>query len=796
MDPDHLLEFRDIVFAGHLGHGDIFLVELQIQFVFLIQHIGHTAGHARGEVLAGGAQHRHAAAGHVFAAVVSHALHHGTGAGIPHTEALSGDAADIGLSAGGSVQGHVSDNDVLTGIDGRFLRRPYDEAPAGQALAEIVVAVAGEADGHPLRKEGSEGLPSAPFRFHVHRIRRQGSAFFRDLRTQDGAEGAVHTGYVHLHGLGFLVFQRPGKRRHQHLHVRGLLQLEVIHGIRGEVHGTVVSVSQDVVQAHRVHEALRQVLPPLQQGLASHQFLHGAHSQAGHDASEFLGDEEHEVHDVFRSAPEPAAQVRVLGGHPHGAGIQVAGAHHDAAHGHQRSRGETEFLRAQDRGDGHVPSGEELAVGLQDDPFPQSVLDEGAVSFAQSQFPGQSRIMDGASGSGAGASVVSGDQHHLGTGLGHAGGDGSDAGFRHQLHGDACIPVGILQIVNELCQILDGIDVMMRRRADEADAGGGISRLGDPGIDLLSRQVSPFSGLGSLGHLDLDLPGGAQILAGDAEAARGHLLDGTVSLRAQPFRHLAPFSGVGLAPQPVHGNGQTLVGLLGDGAVGHGAGLEAFDDALRRFHFLQRDPPVFRIIKVQQSPQGLGCPLLVDAVGIGEEFLEIVFPHRFLQRHDGTGIVQMLFTALSGAHLMESHTVQRGIHLQIQRIKGMVVVILHRLPHLLQPDTAHLADGMGKVLVDDILTDPHRLEDLCRLIGLDGGHAHLGGDLHDAPEDGVVVVVDGGMGILVQKAQFHAFLNALVGKVRADGPGTVAQRTGPAPREWPHGSHPRPGRKG
>ena len=47
---------------------------------------------------------------------------------------------------------------------------------------------------------------------------------------------------------------------------------------------------------------------------------------------------------------------------------------------------------------------------------------------------------------------------------------------------------------------------------------------------------------------------------------------------------------------------------------------------------------------------------------------------------------------------------------------------------------------------------PTALEDLGGLVGLDGGDAHFGGDLHDAVEDGAVVVVDGRSGILIQHA--------------------------------------------
>ena len=73
-------------------------------------------------------------------------------------------------------------------------------------------------------------------------------------------------------------------------------------------------------------------------------------------------------------------------------------------------------------------------------------------------------MVDGASGSRARSSVVAGNQDNLGPGLCHAGRYGSHAGLRYQLYGNPRVPVGILQIVDELGQILDGINIVVRRR--------------------------------------------------------------------------------------------------------------------------------------------------------------------------------------------------------------------------------------------------------------------------------------------------------------------------------------------
>ena len=148
----------------------------------------------------------------------------------------------------------------------------------------------------------------------------------------------------------------------------------------------------------------------------------------------------------------------------------MAHAHHDAAERDQRRGGETEFLGAEQRGDGHVAAGLQLAVGLDDDAAAQVVEDQRLVRFGEAEFPRQAACLMRRERRGAGAAVVAGDQHHVGVRLGDAGGDRADADFGDQLHADARVAVGVLQIVDQLGEIFDRIDVVVRRRRDESHA--------------------------------------------------------------------------------------------------------------------------------------------------------------------------------------------------------------------------------------------------------------------------------------------------------------------------------------
>ncbi len=138
---------------------------------------------------------------------------------------------------------------------------------------------------------------------------------------------------------------------------------------------------------------------------------------------------------------------------------------------------------------------------------------------------GRAGVLDRGERRRARAAVVAGDEDDIGVRLGHARGDRADAGFGHELDADLGARVDLLEVVDELRQVLDGVDVVVRRRRDQRDAGHGVAQPRDDGADLVAGQLAALAGLGALRHLDLDLLRAGEVLRGDAEAAGGDLLD-------------------------------------------------------------------------------------------------------------------------------------------------------------------------------------------------------------------------------------------------------------------------------
>ena len=125
----------------------------------------------------------------------------------------------------------------------------------------------------------------------------------------------------------------------------------------------------------------------------------------------------------------------------------------------------------------------------------------------------------------AGAAIVSRDQDHIGVRFRDSGRNRPHPVFGDQLDMHPGGWVGVLQVVDQLRQILDGVDVVVRRRRDQSDARRGVPHFGNPRVHLVSRKLAALAGFRTLGHLDLDVRAVGQVVRGDPESGRGDLLD-------------------------------------------------------------------------------------------------------------------------------------------------------------------------------------------------------------------------------------------------------------------------------
>ena len=117
--------------------------------------------------------------------------------------------------------------------------------------------------------------------------------------------------------------------------------------------------------------------------------------------------------------------------------------------------------------------------------MPEVVLDQRLMGLGEPRLPRQPRVLHRGERGGAGAAVEAGDDHHVGVRLGDARGNRADSRLGDELHRDARGGVGALEVVDELRKVLDGVDVVVRRRRNERGARLRVAEAGDELVHLV-----------------------------------------------------------------------------------------------------------------------------------------------------------------------------------------------------------------------------------------------------------------------------------------------------------------------
>ena len=318
----------------------------------------------------------------------------------------------------------------------------------------------------------------------------------------------------------------------------------------------------------------------------------------------------------------------------------------------------------------------------------------------------------------------------------------------------------------------------MRWWRDEADTGRGEAGLSDPRIDFGAGKLAAFAGLGALGHLDLEFAGVDEVLTRHAEAAGGDLLDGgvegiAIGLRLITGRIFAAFAGVAFTADAIHRDGERLVRLLADGAVGHRTGLEPFHDTLGWLHLIDRDRTAG--LELQQTAQRAEVlRLVIDELRVLLEDRVTAGTHRLLQSVDGFGIEKVGFTIIAPL-ILATH----GEHVTVDLPFGVgrVVPCEHLLRDHIKADATDPGGRPREVVVDDILTQANGLENLRPAVALNGGDAHLGHHFDDTLGGGLDDVLAGGLVVHIgQQTVVDHLIDRFEGEVGVDGAAAVADQ--------------------
>ncbi len=198
---------------------------------------------------------------------------------------------------------------------------------------------------------------------------------------------------------------------------------------------------------------------------AADEIVEAPYAELRHQLAHFLGDEEEVVDDVLRLAGELLSQLRILRRDADRARVEVTLAHHDAAGGHERRGREPELVGAEQRADHDVAPGLHLTVDLHGDAAAQAVEHQRLLRLRKTELPRRACVLDRRFRRCAGPAVVPGDRHVVGLRLRDSRGDGAYADLGDELHRDRRVGIAVLQVVDQLREILDRVDVVVRAPA-------------------------------------------------------------------------------------------------------------------------------------------------------------------------------------------------------------------------------------------------------------------------------------------------------------------------------------------
>ena len=563
-------------------HGDMF---------FRVVQERQSSRHPRPEILAHRPEDGDASAGHVLAAIGAAAFDHGARTRIAHGETLAGKAGCVQFAAGGAIKAGVADDGIGFALKSSVGRGPQGDEPAGQALADIIVGVAGDIEPNALNKERAQALPARASKLDV----------------QASFGNSVHAEAAH-HMRGSARADRALCVAHGEIQLPLLAAFEERFGVADDVfverwRGFVAACAcaiggMGTVDAHQerveidVVEMLGAAADLRDQIGAADNVIQPLEAQQRQDFAHLLRDEGHQIDDLLRRARESRAQAFVLCAYADRASVGMALPHHETAHRHKRSRADAELFRAEDGGDDDVAPGAQAAIGAQAHAVAHIVEHQHLVGFSEAKLPRNAGELDRGKRARAGAPDMARDKDGVGAGLGHTRRHRADARLRHQFHAHGGVGIDLLEIVNQLRQIFDRVDVVVRRRRDQHDPGRRMAQARDHLGDLEAGQLPAFAGLGALRHLDLEFAALVEILSGDAEAARGHLLDRGIRIVAVwqllvAGGVLAAFARDGARPDAVHGDVERAVSLGRERAQAHAGRHEALADVVDALHLVQ-----------------------------------------------------------------------------------------------------------------------------------------------------------------------------------------------------------------
>ena len=119
--------------------------------------------------------------------------------------------------------------------------------------------------------------------------------------------------------------------------------------------------------------------------------------------------------------------------------------------------------------------------------------------------------------------IVSGNQDVICFCFRNTSSDCANTRFRSQFNGNTRIFVDTFQVVNQLCQVFDGVNIMMRWWRYELNTWSGVTSLGNFRIYFFAWQLTAFTWLSALSTFDLQFFCMNEVVCGYPKTTRCNL---------------------------------------------------------------------------------------------------------------------------------------------------------------------------------------------------------------------------------------------------------------------------------
>src|SRR5581483_5624534 len=126
---------------------------------------------------------------------------------------------------------------------------------------------------------------------------------------------------------------------------------------------------------------------------AADHLIHSAEAELCHPLADLFCDKEKEIDDVLWSALKFFPEFRILRGDANRAGIEMALAHHDTAHCHERSSREAELFGTEQSSNDDIAASLQFSVHLYANTAAKIVHHKHLLRFGKPKFPRNSGVL-------------------------------------------------------------------------------------------------------------------------------------------------------------------------------------------------------------------------------------------------------------------------------------------------------------------------------------------------------------------------------------------------------------------